>query len=143
MIVTNDKELIQTQLDGGVPKANRLTGDPLKLIRKNNYAGYWNAPKLFNKLKDPALGLAGGMEETLQQLESMLGEGTIQGVKKEGDLLFLLHSDNSSNYSHSDKMGSHIQILNRKTAGFDSFAFDSNSGGLYNVSYIHIHTRTG
>lgn len=86
LILTNDIDLVKTQLEKGVPPAQRITGSQLKLLKKNNYAGYWNGETTFGKLQNDAFGFETSVKEAMQMTQDLIGTATIEGMKKEGDL---------------------------------------------------------
>jgi len=86
LIVTNDKDLVTKYKDSGIPKEKQLSKDRVSHLKKNNYAGFWDANATFSKMdKDLRKSLGRDVFKMMTYTDSLFNEATLEGMKLDGD----------------------------------------------------------
>ena len=86
LIVTNNKELVTTHRVDGMPKDRLLAKEQRIHLKKNNYAGYWDAGKTFSKLDNEMKTLGKDFFQMMEVADSTFKSATLNGMENEGNL---------------------------------------------------------
>ncbi len=84
LIITNNKELVTTYRENGLPSDRRMSKDRLKHFKKNNYLGYWDAANTINKISgDVKESIGEDFFTLIDEAKGILSGAELNGVEVE------------------------------------------------------------